>query len=84
MSCDNLLNTQFVTKKKKCFIAPLVTTRNPHLPPLSKIIKKHFPVLQMSNTFEDTFSRPLAVINRQPPNLKSFLVKAKISKYFMC
>lgn len=36
----------------------------------------------MSETFKDTFSRPPALIYRQPPSLKSLLVKAKISKNF--
>lgn len=36
----------------------------------------------MWKTFKDTFSRPPAVIYRQPPNMKSLLVKAKILKDF--
>ena len=82
MSRDDLLNPQHATKKQKHFVAPFVTTRNPRLPPLSKIIKKHFPILQMSKTFKDKFSSPPRVIYRQPPNLKSLLVNAKVSKDF--
>ena len=44
VSRDDLLNLQSVAKKQKHFTAPFVTIRNPRLPPLSKIIKKHFPI----------------------------------------
>lgn len=36
----------------------------------------------MSKTFKDNFHRPPAVVFRQPPNLKSLLVRAKLSQSF--
>lgn len=82
LSRSSLLCSEHATKKQRRFLAPLVTTRNPRLPPLSQIIKKHFPILQMSKTFKDNFHRPPAVVFRQPPNLKSLLVRAKLSQSF--
>ena len=79
-SRNRLLNSELATKKHKHIVAPLVTTRNPRLPPLSQIIKKHFPILQLSKTFLDNFHQPPTVIYRQPPNIRSLLVRAKISR----
>ena len=58
VSRNDLLYPDSATKKQRRFLAPLVTTRNPRLPPLPQIIKKHFPILQMSSTFKDNFHRP--------------------------
>lgn len=59
VSHDNLLNTQSATKKKRNFIAPLMTTRNPGLPPLSKIIEKHFPAYKCRRLSRTLFLVPL-------------------------
>ena len=74
----DLLKPKGCPKFKKQFRAPLVVTRNPRLPPLSSIVRKHFPILKLSNTFREIFPNPPAVIYRQPPNLRSLLVKDKI------
>ena len=66
---------------RRSFNAPLVVTRNPRLPPLNNIIKKHFHILKSSPNFNQSFSNPPPVIYRQPPNLKSLLVRAKVRDF---
>ncbi|KAJ8036310.1 hypothetical protein HOLleu_20245 [Holothuria leucospilota] len=73
-----LLNREGSKKSRKKNHCPLGVTRNPRLPLLSNIVKRHFPILQLSPIFSKTFPNPPSVIYKQPPNLKSLLVKAKI------
>ena len=56
---DKLLHPSAGTKKQRQIVAPFFTTRNPRLAPLAQIIKKHFPILQMSDTFRVKFLSPL-------------------------
>ena len=57
-----------------------VVTRNPRNPNLERIIQQNFHILQLSPTFRRHLENPPKVIYRQPANLKSLLVKAKLSK----
>ena len=74
----NLLRT--TTKKTTTIQAPCVVTRNPKNPNLEKIIQQHFHILQLSPAFRHNMPHPPKVIYRQPPNLKSLIVKARIPK----
>ena len=65
-------------KKSTVIQAPCVVTRNPKNPNLEKIIQKNFHILQLSPKFKQKMPQPPKVIYRQPPNLRSLLVKAKI------
>lgn len=57
-----------------------MVTRNPRLPPLQNIINKNFHILRLSPKLGRIFQEPPRVIYRQPPNLKSLLVRAKVPR----
>lgn len=65
-------------KTRKPVRAPLVVTRNPRLPNLRSIINKHFHILQLSPNLMNVLPSPPQVIYRQPGNLQSHLVTAKL------
>ena len=75
---ENILTTTKGKDKENNIKAPLVVTRNPRLPPCRQIIDKHFHILQLSETMRKEFPSPPRVIYRQPPNLRSLLVQAKL------
>ncbi|KAJ8042522.1 hypothetical protein HOLleu_13593 [Holothuria leucospilota] len=58
--------------------APFVVTRNPRLPNLRSIINKHFHILHLSPNLMNVLPSPPQVIYRQPGNLQSHLVRAKL------
>ena len=66
-------------KRRPPIIAPLVVTRNPKLPDLHVILRKHFHILQLSQNFRNLLPVPPKIIFRHPKNLQSLIVKAKVS-----
>ena len=51
---------------------------HPALPPLSKILQKHWRVMVQDPHLKDAFPLPPMVAYRRPPNLKDKLVRAKV------
>ena len=59
---------------------PLVVTYHPHLPKLSMILRKHLPILQVSERMKRMISSAPLVAYRRPRNLKDLLVRATLRK----
>ncbi|XP_078583735.1 uncharacterized protein LOC144866254 [Branchiostoma floridae x Branchiostoma japonicum] len=58
----------------------LVTTYNPHLPPVNNILRKYWNILQLSPRTRELFKDPPLVAYRRNKNLKDTLVRAQIPK----
>ena len=57
----------------------LVTTFHPNLPPISKIVKKHWKVMtDESPRLKRCFQKPSVVAYKRPKNLRDMLIRAKI------
>ena len=56
----------------------LVVTYHPDLPPLSKILCNHLPILHVSERMKLAIPNPPLVANRRPRNLKELLTKATL------
>ena len=57
---------------------PMVVTYHPDLPPLSKILRKHLPVLHISEKMKQSVPYPPLVAYRRPRNLKDLLVRTSM------
>ena len=57
---------------------PLVVTYHPNLPPLHKILRKHLPILHLSDRMKKAVSNPPLVANRRPRNLNDLVVRASL------
>ena len=62
-------------KRKECRI-PLVVSYHPDLPPLGRIINKHWPTLQSKKRLKKVFKNRPIVSYKRPRNLRDMLVKA--------
>ncbi|XP_019616014.1 PREDICTED: uncharacterized protein LOC109463602 [Branchiostoma belcheri] len=58
----------------------LVTTYNPHLPPINNILRKYWNILQLSPRTRDIFKDPPLIAYRRNKNLRDSLVRARIPK----
>ena len=62
-------------KRKESYI-PLVVSYHPDLPPLGRIINKHWPTLQSKKRLKKVFKNRPIVSYKRPRNLRDMLVKA--------
>ena len=56
----------------------LVVTYHPDLPPLSRILRNHLPILHVSDRMKLVAPSPSLLANRRPWNLKDLLTKATV------
>ena len=57
---------------------PLVVTYRPGLTKLSSIVRKHLPILHISEKLRKAIPNPPLVAYRRPPNLRDLLVRAEV------
>ena len=57
---------------------PLVVTYRPGLTKLSNIVRKHLPILHISEKLRKAIPNPPLVAYRRPPNLRDLLVRAEV------
>lgn len=72
---ENLLQ---YTEKKTNNRVPLVTTYNPALEGIKKIIKDLQPIITEDETLKGIFQQPPLLAFRQPPNLRHKLISRKL------
>ncbi|XP_066275237.1 uncharacterized protein [Branchiostoma lanceolatum] len=58
----------------------LVTTYNPHLPPINNILRKYWNILQLSPRTRELFQDPPLIAYRRNKNLRDTLVRAQIPR----
>ena len=62
-------------------VLPFVTTFNPAMPNLKKVLMKHWHLTTESNRLGQIYSEPLIVAYRKDKSLKDLLVKIKIPSH---
>ena len=67
----------YKTRQQNSRRVPLVVQYHPALPPFSKIIRKHLPLLHSSERLRSIFPDPPIVAYSRPRNLRDILVRAK-------
>ena len=73
--------TEALRKKPKDTLGdrvPLVVTYHPQLPKLSIILRKHLPILHVSERMKQIIPNVPLVAYRRPKNLKDLLVRATL------
>ena len=82
---DAHYKARIATNKLRCrktsVIQPinLIVTYSRTLPKLNQILRKHYSILENDSSAKNIFSTPPRVVYRRPKNLKSYLVRAKLS-----
>ena len=71
------------SRKKKSDRIPLVVNYHPDLPPLSKILRDHLPILHVSEKMKLAIPNPPLVANRRPRNLKDLLERLNFNIFFI-